>query len=126
MNPKKVGTILWHDLTVDNATGIGQFYQQVAGWQASPVDMNGYQDYAMQTPKGETVAGVCHKRGPNSSLPSQWLMYIGVEDLDASLQACEKLGGKRLSEIKQFSETQRYAIIEDPAGAVCALFEEQG
>ncbi|WP_416304970.1 VOC family protein [Neptunicella sp. SCSIO 80796] len=52
-------------------------------------------------------------------------MYILVDDLDSSLVAVKQQGGKVLTRIKQFSATSRYAVIEDPAGAVCAIYEEK-
>ena len=38
-------------------------------------------------------AGVCWKRGANADIPTQWLMYIHVADLDASILACGRSGG---------------------------------
>jgi len=46
----EVGTIAWQDLTVENATEIGQFYAEVVGWKAEPVDMGGYSDLNMSGP----------------------------------------------------------------------------
>ena len=70
----------------------------------------------------EAVAGVCHARGANADLPSQWLIYITVEDLDQSLADCEELGGEVLVQPRRMGE-DRFCVIKDPAGAVCALYE---
>jgi predicted enzyme related to lactoylglutathione lyase len=88
-----------------------------------PVDMGDYIDFTM-TPPGtkEAVAGVCHARGANADLPAQWLIYIAVEDLDQSLAACADLGGEILVPPRQMGE-DRFGVIQDPAGAVCALYE---
>ncbi|HEY9422117.1 MAG TPA: VOC family protein, partial [Thermoanaerobaculia bacterium] len=80
-----VGSIGWIDLTVPNADEVRDFYSQVVGWKPEPVDMGGYSDYNMASPDGEPKAGVCHTRGNNASIPPQWMIYIVVEDLDASL-----------------------------------------
>ena len=119
----KPGNIGWVDLTVEDAEGVRNFYEQVVGWQSSTVDMGGYDDYGMVPPGEEQpTAGVCHAKGTNSGLPPSWLIYIIVDDLDASLRKCETLGGKIVVPAKDMGGN-RYSVIEDPAGAVCALYE---
>lgn len=118
-----VGSVTWTDLTVPNATAVSAFYSAVAGWKSVSLDMGGYNDFCMNAPQsGKTVAGVCHARGSNADLPPQWLIYITVEDLNASLRQCRKLGGKILRKTRSLGEG-RYAVIRDPAGAVAALVE---
>ncbi len=119
----KPGSIGWVDLTVDDAEGVRDFYRAVVGWSASPVDMGGYSDFMMETPgEGQAVAGICHKRGTNADLPSRWMIYIVVEDLDASLARAAELGGKTLVGPKSMGSS-RYAVLEDPGGSVCALYQ---
>lgn len=118
------GTIGWHDLTVDDAEGVRAFYEAVAGWKPGPVDMGGYQDWCMTPPGADApVGGICHKRGGNAGLPSQWLMYINVDDLDASMEKCAANGGEVIAGPKQAGGMGRYCVIRDPAGAVAGLFE---
>jgi predicted enzyme related to lactoylglutathione lyase len=116
-----IGSIVWQDLTVDNAEEIKQFYCDIIGWQAMPQNMGEYQDFNIITPgNGETVAGICHARGDNANLPAQWLIYITVEDADQSAQRCVALGGKIIDGPRAIGD-QRFCIIQDPAGAVLAL-----
>jgi predicted enzyme related to lactoylglutathione lyase len=115
------GSITWHDLTVADAGAVRDFYAAVVGWSPEPIAMGDYDDYVMKSDEGDAV-GVCHARGSNSGLPAQWLLYITVEDLDHSLAECERLGGRALTPIRSYGGG-RYSIIEDPAGAVCALYQ---
>ncbi len=118
------GAITWTDLTVDDAEAVRDFYAQVVGWRSEPVDMGGYSDFSMQMPgSGATVAGICHARGSNAGLPSQWLVYISVADVEASAARCRELGGEILVGPKGMGGYGRYCVIRDPAGAVAALFE---
>ena len=118
-----VGTVTWFDLTVKNAGKVRKFYEQIAGWSSEPLDMGGYDDYCMQPPgSGKTVAGICHARGQNTGLPPQWLIYITVADLDASVRKCRQHGGKVLRPPRALGGG-RMAVVSDPAGAVAALFE---
>lgn len=121
--PPAIGAISWTDLTIPNADEVRGFYQSVVGWKSAAFDMGGYEDYCMNLPvEGTTVAGICHARGDNAGLPAQWLIYITVADLAASLEQCLKLGGKVLSGPRDMGHG-KMAVIQDPAGAVAALFE---
>ncbi len=125
--PPRIGTIGWIDLTVRDAGRLRDFYSDVVGWSAVPVDMGGYEDYTMvPAHSSDPAAGICHARGPNASLPSQWLIYIVVGDLEQSLAAVIRGGGRVLVEPKELGPMGRYAVIEDPAGAVCALYQAAG
>lgn len=119
----EVGTISWTDLTVANAEKVRDFYSAVVGWKFAPVDMGGYSDFNMNTPSGKTAAGICHARGVNAELPPQWLVYIIVENVDKSAARCVELGGKVIAGPKGMGGQGRYCVIQDPAGAVAALFE---
>ncbi len=124
MAKPEVGTIGWIDLTVQNADTVRDFYKNVVGWVDEAVAMGEYNDYMMKTPvSGTAVSGVCYKQGVNKDLPSQWLIYITVENVDKSAAQVTALGGKLLVEPKSMGSYGRYCIFQDPAGAVAALFE---
>jgi predicted enzyme related to lactoylglutathione lyase len=120
----EIGSITWFDLTVPNAEEVKSFYKEVVGWKSENVNMGEYNDFNMQSPEsGETKTGICYKRGGNIDFPSQWLIYITVKNVDESAKLCKENGGKVLVGPKEMSGYGRYCVIEDPAGAVCALFE---
>jgi len=120
----KVGSIGWTDLTVNDAEDIRKFYSEVVGWKADPVDMGGYNDFTMTSlASGEAVAGVCHAKGGNTGLPTQWIMYVTVEDIEASASRCKTLGGKILNGPTGSPGKDRTCLIQDPAGAVMALYQ---
>ncbi len=119
------GSLSWFDLTVPDAEQVRDFYSKVIGWKFQPVPMEDgkYDDYNMILPKsGTPVTGVCHTRGVNADLPPQWMLYFTVEDLDKSIEECKLSGGKVVAGPKDMGKFGRYCVIEDPAGAVCALF----
>lgn len=120
------GSISWFDLTVPDAEDVRDFYSRVVGWKYEPVPMadGEYNDFNMKAPGSSlTVTGICHKRGVNNDLPARWLLYITVENIDKSAEECRLNGGKIIAGPKNMGKYGRYCVIEDPAGAVCALFE---
>jgi len=118
-----IGMVAWRDLTVDDASGVSAFYAAVVGWKADAVEMGGYSDFNMCMPdSGEPAVGVCHSRDSNQGIPAQWLMYVIVEDLASSLEACRSGGGQVVREPAALMGGS-FAIIQDPAGAVLALYQ---
>ncbi|PLX33182.1 MAG: glyoxalase [Ignavibacteria bacterium] len=118
------GSITWTDLTVPNADEVRSFYQAVVGWKTTPVSMGQYDDYSMnEAESGAPVTGICHARGVNADIPPQWLVYITVKNLDESLLQCIKHGGLALGEVRALDGSGRFCVIQDPSGAVAALFE---
>jgi predicted enzyme related to lactoylglutathione lyase len=117
------GKIGWIDMTVDDAQAVREFYEAVVGWKSEEVSMGDYSDYSMIMPgTDECVAGICHARGSNAELPSGWLIYITVADVDASARDCKDHGGKLLVAPRDLAGG-RFCVIEDPGGAVAALYE---
>ena len=119
-NPGQLG---WIDLTVPDAPAVRDFYSAVIGWDAHPVDLGGYADFTMMPSGGsEPAAGICHARGENAHLPPVWIPYFIVENLSRSLASCADRGGTPIGEVRTMGDS-RYAVVRDPAGAVCALYQ---
>ena len=118
-----VGKVGWIDITVDDASGLRDFYGKVVGWRPENVSMGDYDDFAMAMPDtGDAVTGICHARGDNANLPSGWLIYIVVADIAESVAACEA-GGGRIVLAPRGLAGGRFCIIEDPSGATAALYQ---
>src|SRR5262245_25523407 len=118
-----VGSVGWIDLTVADAAGIRDFYRDVLGWKATEVEMKGYSDYVMiQGKTGAPTAGICWARGVNRDVPPVWLVYFVVQSLDNAL-AQSLLHGATVVREPVGGAGGRFAGIQDPAGALCALYE---
>ncbi len=117
-----IGKIGWVDMTVDDASTVRDFYKEVVGWGHEDVSMGDYADFAMTTPAGDGVAGICHARGSNAELPGGWLVYITVADVEASAAACAANGGEVIVPVRGLAGG-RFCVIRDPAGATAALYQ---
>lgn len=121
-----IGSISHVDLTVADAGQVRDFYHGVVGWSAAPVSMGEYDDFIMSAPStGAPVSGICYARGENADLPPRWLIYITVADADESARRCAELGGRVIAGPRALGEG-RFCVIEDPAGAVAALYAPAG
>lgn len=120
----RTGLIKWADLTVDDTEAVVDFYQGVVGWNAAAFEMADRTDYVMSHPEtGDTTAGICQQAGDIEGLPQQWLVYVTIDDLDDSIEACNRLGGKVVFGPRESETMGRWCVVEDPAGAVMALTE---
>lgn len=119
----EVGKIGWIDISVDDASGLRDFYKKVVGWKSEDVSMGDYSDYSMAMPgSGDVVTGICHARGSNADMKGGWLVYITVADVQASAAACAANGGKVVVEPRGLAGGQ-FCVIEDPSGATAALYQ---
>ncbi len=122
---RPVGRIYWLDLTVPNATAVGDFYRQVIGWSVQSVEMNEhgerYTDCNLLAAGGKPVARIRHARGVNAGLPSVWMIYLPVDDLTESLLCVEDEGGVIIKAEQREDGEYAYAAVRDPVGAYVAL-----
>ncbi len=124
-NKQLIGRVNWIDLTVTDAALVKEFYRKVVGWRVEAVNVENHEDYVMnQAENGTAIAGICHKTGMLANYPSQWLIYITVENLERSVKLCEESGGKLIVGVTAIPNG-KFVVIQDPAGAVCALYEEK-
>jgi predicted enzyme related to lactoylglutathione lyase len=56
-------------------------------------------------------------------MPSSWLSYVAVEDVDASAARAKELGASILAEPFDVMEHGRMAMVQDPTGALFALWQ---
>lgn len=122
----KPGTFSWADLTVPHADAIRDFYTAVIGWSALDHDIGDYADYEMCTPDGEARTGICWRSSVNASVPPQWLIYVSVTDLDRSIAEVNRRGGSVVGDVRGEVGADRLCVIQDPSGAVMALWEQHG
>jgi predicted enzyme related to lactoylglutathione lyase len=123
MMTSDIGKIGWFDLTIEDAPTIRDFYAKVVGWTPDDVNMGDYSDFNMTMPdSGDPAAGICHARGENADMPGQWMIYITVEDVEKSAEACCEAGGKVVVGPKSMGKS-KLCVIEDPSGAVAALYQ---
>ncbi|GMV24124.1 MAG: hypothetical protein AMXMBFR58_01550 [Phycisphaerae bacterium] len=118
--PVPLGSIVWQDLTVADASAVRDFYARVVGWLSTDHDMVGYSDFNMHDSEGKVVAGVCHARDTNANVPPQWLVYVKVDDADAAADRAISAGGQVVDGPRSMG-TSRFVVVRDPAGAVIAL-----
>ena len=116
------GTICWHEINTPNAEQAKQFYGQMFGWKITPIEMGNF-TYHMLNQGGKDFGGIMEMKGPEwQGVPPHWMMYIAVDDVDAAAKHVAELGGKVCVPPTDIS-VGRFAVVNDPFGAVFSLFK---
>jgi uncharacterized protein len=112
------GAFSWNELATRDIDGAKRFYAQVFGWGAET-----HGDYTEWKVSGRSVAGAMPMgdRYP-PQVPPHWLVYFTVTDCDASAAKAQQLGGQVLVPPMDV-EPGRFAVIQDPQGAVFGIIK---
>ena len=109
---------MWHELMTTDTKSAANFYTKLVGWKTKAFDQN--PSYTMFTVNGNGVAGLMALPEPNS--PLTWLAYIGTPNVDETARQAEGLGGKVVKKPEDIPTIGRFAIIQDPQGALFVVF----
>jgi len=116
--PPLRGRFLWHELMTTDTKSAAGFYTKVAGWKTKTWEQN--PSYTMFMVEKRPVAGLMALPEPDS--PLMWLAYIGTPNVDETARQAERLGGKVVKQPEDIPTIGRFAIIQDPQGALFVAF----
>jgi predicted enzyme related to lactoylglutathione lyase len=95
-----------------------QFYAEVFGWQIDETSMESYPMFAAEGGPGGRFVHVEHI-GHTVGRP---LLFIGTDDINASLAAVEAHGGKILMPRTAIPHVGWWAVFADSSGNTLALY----
>ncbi len=119
------GNFVWFELSTSDQTAAKQFYSALFGWQAEDSSMGPDMTYTMFRLKGRDVAGAYTMKPEDRQLgiPPNWLIYVAVASADAAIASALEHGGSAMSPAIDIPNVGRMAVLQDPVGAVFAVFE---
>jgi predicted enzyme related to lactoylglutathione lyase len=112
------GAMVWNELASPDLDGSAEFYRELFGWKTEPMEGGGMPYLIIRNSDGQMNGGI---RPSMENEPSYWLIYFGVDDIDARLAKAGELGGNALTGTTDIG-MGKIAVIQDPQGAVFALF----
>jgi uncharacterized protein len=118
------GAFSWNELNTRDVDGSIAFYPSVFGWTYEKHDMEGpITSYTEWMLDGNTIGGMLSMPPMvPAEVPTFWLVYFAVADLDASLAKVQELGGSVMMP-GMTVDAGRFAVIMDPHGATLALIQ---
>jgi predicted enzyme related to lactoylglutathione lyase len=116
----KLGTFIWHDLMTTDLATSKHFYTKLFDWKA--VTHEGGMPYTeISTAAGRPQGGMMAE-DPSKGIPSHWMGYVLVENVDKTTARAVELGGKTLMAPMDIPQVGRFAVLQDPQGATFAPF----
>ena len=108
---------IWNELVTQDVPKAKKFYTSLFGWKTKP--FGGGMDYTLFQQGKDGAGGVM--KCPKPGLPSHWLPYVAVKDVDAAVKKAKKLRAKILMEPFDIPTVGRIAVISDPQGAAIGI-----
>jgi len=120
------GTICWTELGTKDIATAKKFYTQLFGWKINDSKGAAGMDYSEIEIGGRQVGGMYQLTEKMGSIPSHWISYIAVDDVDKSAMQVTELGGKINTPVMDIPHVGRFCVITDPTGATIALITLRG
>ncbi|HEV2619457.1 MAG TPA: VOC family protein [Acidobacteriaceae bacterium] len=106
------------ELSTPDAAQAKKFYSGLFGWEFNDNDM-GSMIYSTFKPSSGPGGGIFSMPG----MPTFWLAYVGVEDINASTDKAVSLGATIHKGPLEIPNIGWMTILVDPGGATFALFQ---
>jgi len=113
----KPGHFSWNELVTTDLEGATAFYTSLLGCTTEPFGPH----YILFKKDETSVAGMMQV--PQPGMPAQWVAYITVEDVDATVAKVSELGGQVMAPPMDVPEVGRIAVALDPQGAAIGFFK---
>jgi uncharacterized protein len=106
---------VWHDLNTKDIAASKRFYGEIFNWR-----FEGSNNDYVHIKAGDQMIGGMRQMGPQEPYPTNWLGYIVVEDVAATVGKISGSGGKVHMPATTMENVGTYAVTADPTGAVFA------
>jgi predicted enzyme related to lactoylglutathione lyase len=107
------------ELSTSDLAAAKQFYSSLFGWEFIDNDMGPGGIYSTFKPSSGPGGGLYSMPG----MPTFWMAYVGVADINESTEKAKSLGAKVEREPLEIPNIGWMSVIHDPTGAVIALFQ---
>ena len=119
----EANTFGWAELSARGVDKAIPFYQKVFGWTTKTSEMGPDAHYTEFQLGGESIAGGQEMQAMvPAQVPSYWLVYFAVADVDQSFKTASQAGATAMVAPMDFPGG-RFAILSDPQGAAFGLLK---
>jgi predicted enzyme related to lactoylglutathione lyase len=122
MSAPTVGRFVWHELHTTDRQKAVTFYKTLLQWETKDDPMGPGEPYSLILLHGKDQAGITKSKAP-ASVPSHWIPYVAVDDVDKAAKRAAELGAQILQAPMDIPDVGRFAAIKDPQGAPFAIYK---
>jgi predicted enzyme related to lactoylglutathione lyase len=119
------GTFCWVECGTSDGEAGKKFYTELFGWDFTDNPIGPGMVYTMLKQDGKDV-GALYQLMPDmkaQGVPPHWMSYISVTSADETAAKAKEAGGTVVKEAFDVFTVGRMAVIQDPTGAVFALWQ---
>jgi len=115
----------WVELNTSNADSAKQFYTKLFGWTAHDNPVGPDMVYTMLQLDGQNVAALYQQNTQQQAqdMSPDWLVYISVADIEATVAKTIALGGSVLAGPAEVMDAGWMAHLQDPEGTMFAIWQ---
>lgn len=119
------GTFCWPELATTDGEGAKKFYGAVFGWDLHDDPIGPDAIYTTALLSGKNVCAMYEQNAQQKEqgIPSHWLSYVSVDDIDGAVEKATSLGGAAVVGPMDVMEIGRMARLTDPTGAAFAMWQ---
>lgn len=110
------------EISASDRKATADFYSTVFGWEMRHIDEMDYTTFAT----GENEVGGGLNPVTDENPVGTILVYIGTDDIEASLADIEANGGQLVAPKMEIPNMGWFAVFKDPAGNTMALYKDMG
>jgi uncharacterized protein len=113
------GALSLNQLNTSDPGAAERFYGELFGWRFEKVPDTETAYWGIY--RDERLNGGMMQLPSGAPMPSHWLVYFGIDDLDAAAERISSTGGTLMIEPREVPGG-RFLVAQDPQGAVFGLF----
>lgn len=118
----EAGTLCWVELACLETEPAKSFYSHVLGWGARTAEIENmeYTEWQVGT---QDIGGMRQMTPEWGDIPAHWMSYFTVDDCNAKAEQVVELGGTICVPPTDIANVGRFAVVNDPNGAVFSIIE---
>lgn len=115
-----VGAFCWSELITRDTAAATKFYIPLFGWKTKVSDAAGF-PYTHWQNDGADIGGMMAIMEQWGPMPSCWANYVQVKNCDETVAKAASLGAKICMPPTDIANTGRFAMLQDPQGAMLSV-----
>jgi predicted enzyme related to lactoylglutathione lyase len=118
------GALCWSELTTRDPKTAEAFYTKLFGWTAKHSAPAAVMDYTEFSVNGQPAVGMmAMPEGMSPDIPSYWMPYFQVSDLEGSITKATGLGANVMVGPQAIPDGAQFVILQDPQKAMFAMYQ---
>ena len=124
--PPPSGVFIWDELLTERPDDAAIFYSMLFDWTCKTTHVGALGDYVSYAAKDGTPVAGAMRFQVDKTVYAQWVPYIAVSDVDATVTLAKSLGGHVVMPATSLEHVGRSALLEDPTGAMFGILLPHG